>query len=350
MRILFIGDLRSQSRSLQRLRTLEDMGHHVTGISFTELSMSGTEPEPSLFDRICFHIGRPIDTVGANESILGYSREVRFDLVWVEKGLMIRPETLRAVRGEQPQATLVFHSEDDMAAAHNQSIFFRSALPLYDVVFTHKSYNRDSEELQALGAKRVVYLPKSFDASFHRPIELAPNDRERVGARVGFVGTFEEERASSLLWLCEQGIDVRVFGNGWSRWTNKHPLLIVEDQPIYGEDYVRAINATDINLGFLRKANRDLHTDRSVEIPACGAFLLAERTQEHQHLFEEGSEAEYFGSHAELLMKVRYYLRYEEERRSIAAAGRARCLSSGYSHEQALETMLAACQPVLGAA
>jgi spore maturation protein CgeB len=191
-----------------------------------------------------------------------------------------------------------------------------------------------------LGAKRVIFVDKTFDIHAHRPIPVSLHDVESLGGDVGFIGTYERERAESMLYLAANGVPVRVWGNRWRRWSRHHPNLLIENRPLNGDDYVKGLSATRINLGFLRKMNRALQTDRTMEIPACGAFMLAERTAEHRRLFEEGKEAAYFGSNEELLEKVRYYLHHEEERKKIAAAGRQRCLDSGYSHHERLKYML----------
>jgi spore maturation protein CgeB len=76
------------------------------------------------------------------------------------------------------------------------------------------------------------------------------------------------------------------------------------------------------------------------EIPACGAFMLAERNQENVNVFEEGIDAVFFSSQKELLEKVRYYLENNQERNSIASKGRVRCLASGYSYQSRLKEMI----------
>lgn len=114
---------------------------------------------------------------------------------------------------------------------------------------------------------------------------------------------------------------------------NYSPNLKIEDHGLKGIDYSKSLQAFKISLCFLRKINYDLQTSRSVEIPACSGFMMAERTDEHLSMFEENKEAVYFSSKEELLEKCKYYLVHDSERKSIALAGRKRCITSGYSNE-----------------
>ncbi|MCP3965754.1 MAG: glycosyltransferase family 1 protein [Lentisphaerae bacterium] len=75
---------------------------------------------------------------------------------------------------------------------------------------------------------------------------------------------------------------------------------------------------------------RDQYTRRTFEIPACGAFLLAERTPVMQQLYEEGKEAEYFETPEEFVEKCKYYLKHENKRRQISKAGMIKALTAGY--------------------
>jgi spore maturation protein CgeB len=53
-----------------------------------------------------------------------------------------------------------------------------------------------------------------------------------------------------------------------------------------GGDFRMALGGTKVAGNLVRRANLDGHVIRSFEIPACGAFMLAERTAEHLALFE----------------------------------------------------------------
>ena len=204
--------------------------------------------------------------------------------------------------------------------------------------FTTKTYN--VEELRALGCRRPLLIGNSYDPATHRPTEVSPAERDLYGGEVGFIGAWEAERAETLYYLATNGIRVRIWGGGWHKLRRRHERLVVEKRALWAEEDAKAVCSFDICLGFLCKANRDLQTSRTVEIPACQAFLLAERTDEQRALFEEGTEAEFFGSEEELLREIKYYLAHPAERKRIAAAGRERCLRSGYSHHERLKWAL----------
>ena len=262
-----------------------------------------------------------------------------YDVLWLDKVLVLEPDTLAQVRRIQPRILIIGYSPDNMVERHNQSLQFLRSLPLYDLYFTTK-FNK-VDELRALGCPRVVFTDTSFNPALHRPIPLTPDEKRTLGGPVGFVGTAEKERAISVAFLADQGVPVRVWGNEWPRWKDRlHARFEVCGPSQMGDMYVRLLNAFDINLGFLRKANFDQQTCRSMEIPACGKFMLAERTEEHRRLFEEGKEAEFFASDHELLEKARYYTAHVTERERIAAAGLARVWKDGYCYQDRLAKML----------
>jgi spore maturation protein CgeB len=340
-KILFVGDLSSDGRGAQRYRTLQELGYPVKGLSYVPIEENDLGGRNTgLIYRIFGKLGIPISKTRINNLILAEVCRNPPDVLWIEKGNEVFPWTLSRVRTEIPNCRIVSHSEDDMYLWHNRSWYYTLGLRRYDLVFTTKVHNCKSSEFPALGAKQVVFVYQAYDKYLHRSVELTTEEKARYGADVGFVGSYEYERARSLLYLAESGLMVRVWGERWNRFPKRHPNLIIERHGIYGEDYVKALCAARINLCFLRKMNRDRHTSRTFEIPACGAFMLAERTDEHLSLFEDGKEAVFFDSDSELLEKARYYFAHEDERERIARAGRERCFASGYSFHDRLSWML----------
>lgn len=350
LRILLVADLNAYSKGLGRVRALADLDIQTSVLSHTP---GGGDEDGfasiTMFDRILWKLGIQQDKTRVNDRLIDAARNLVPHIVWIEKGNMVRPSTLRELRRILPDSVLVSYSEDDMFLAHNRTRAFVKCLPFYDCVFTTKAPNVDPAELPALGARRVVAVDKAYDPHMHHPVDVSPTDVERYGADVGFVGTYEPARARSLAFLADNGVSVRVWGNGWEACRDRPPGLHIEGRAVVNTEgdlaYSTTLCATRINLGFLRKLNRDTQTDRSIEIPACGAFMLAERSDDHLRLFDDGKEAAFFGSDEELLEKLRYYLAHEDERAAIARAGRQRCLDGGYDETERLRRMIAACRP-----
>ncbi len=339
LRIVVVGN--DCGRTAQRCRAMRELQHQVT--------MLADQPNDSLLfgnitilDKITHRIGLPLDRHHVNRQLYQHAQQHSIDLLWVEKCLVLYPTTIRRIMRLQRHMTIVFFSEDNMCLPHNQSIYFRHCLPLYHHVFTTKSSNAGADGLPAFGARQVHFEMKTFDHHYHRPIDPTSDERKQLGGDVGFCGTYERPRATMMLSLARAGIKVRVFGNGWKKWVGKHPNLLVANHPLYGEEYIQHLCATKINLAFLRQLNGDLHTDRSVEIPACSAFMLAEDSNEHRQLYIDGKEAVFFPPNDEkaLIKQVRYYLAHDDERQAIAKAGRVRLLADKRSHHDFLTRIL----------
>ena len=272
--------------------------------------------------RVMRKIVGPLDLGRINKKIITIVKERNFDVVWILRGQIINPGTLKKVRELCPDCTIVGHSLDDIWVhkLHRTKRALRST-KYYDVVFTNKSYALS--KIRELGCPNAVFMGNTFESEMHGPVEISSEDRKKYGGSIGFIGHYEPHYGKWMRILVSNGIPVRIWswGYGWGNSGICNPNLKDEGRAVLGEEYAKSICSFDINLCFLSKWVNDKQTKRSVEIPACGAFMLAERTDEHLELFEEGKEAEFFSSKEEILEKVKYYLAHPKERRKIAAAG-----------------------------
>jgi spore maturation protein CgeB len=60
---------------------------------------------------------------------------------------------------------------------------------------------------------------------------------------------------------------------------------------------------------------------RNFEVPGCGGFLLTGRAENLDQYYADGKEIVIFDHSDDLIMKIRYFLKHEEERVAIARAG-----------------------------
>lgn len=334
MRILSVGGFEGYGVSntcLHRHWALEKIATKVDVVNTTQAKIG-------FLRQLAYHLflwGFPVklpDDTNANSKIITLANTNTYDVLWIDKGVTINASTLKTFKRKQPKAIIISYSPDNMALRHNQSLQYLQCLPFYDYIITNKSYI--IEDLKRLGAQNVIFVNNSFEPSFHHLYTLSSDDKVKLGGEVGFIGMWEKERCKSIVYLATHGIPVRIWGDAkWQSYNNISPNLIIENKGLFSEDYCKALGAFKINLCFLRKMNYDQQTTRSVEIPACGGFMLAERTDEHMKLFEDGKEAAFFSSDAELLKKCNYYLSHEKEREQIAEAGYERCITSDYSNE-----------------
>lgn len=322
----------------QRLLALKDM-NVALDVIYTAL----LDEKVSLVKRVCraiqFRLGFFPERNNENAQIIEKLRHKKCDILFVEKGLSIKPSTLIKVKKNQPEIKIVSYTLDDVMNPGNSSWYYRKDIPLYDFHFTNKKYN--VKELSDLGAKKVRYFRNAYSKHVHHPVTVSREEADYYGADVSFIGTYEKERVELLRHLADNGIQIKVWGWGKNPETSGmiHDNILMTGKYVYDDEYAKVVCASKINLCFLRKINRDKETTRSIEIPACGGFMIAERTAEHAALFEEDKEAVYFEGKEELLSKVTYYLKETDKRTTIASNGLNKCLQEDYSYHHQLQSL-----------
>lgn len=356
MKILFLGEIGVGQTSLMRMRALARLGHEVRGVNTVDPWWRASWAQRQIQKRT----GRGSVVDAINRDVLDAARDFRPDLIWAEKQEFLRRDTLEALKAFG--ARLVHFTPDPYFSLDwKRTRLMDEAFGAFDVLVFCKRY--EQAEYEALG-RPLVYMPLGYCDEVHRP---TPSDDPRWNCAVGFLGGWEPRRERLMHDVAATGVDLKVWGGYWDflrdgRWTLRRQLILRQlagadrfaihrDEllarawqggEVYDENYARALTGSRIGLGFLRKVCPDQHTTRTFEIPACGSMLLADRTEEHQGFFEEGREAEFFGSAEELVDKVRFYNSDEDARRRIAHAGADRCISGRYAYVHRLHDALEA--------
>jgi glycosyltransferase involved in cell wall biosynthesis len=328
--ILYVGPLTPGDTCALRRETLERMGHVTVPVDVLDV----VRRRGPLARRIEWRLRTGALVRDLNRAIVD-ALAAEPDVLWVDKGLFVTAATLEAARRAGVGA-LVHYSPDNHCLAQNASRHLRRALPLYDVVVTTKRTN--VAPLERAGARRVLLSGNAYDTRLHRPVELSATEHEALACDVVFVGRREPARERLLAGLATLPIRLRVAGPGWEGTRSLAGAVV--SGPLYGDAYPNAIAAAKIALGLLSTVASDAITQRSIEIPACGGFLLAERTAEHQAHFVDGAEAVFFDGPDDLAEKIERYLADDGARARIAAAGRERCIRSGYAYEARLAEIL----------
>ncbi|MGO9059414.1 MAG: glycosyltransferase [Candidatus Binataceae bacterium] len=258
----------------------------------------------------------PVHYRALNEALLDRALTFQPDLVIICKGAYVSPATLASIATEMKAFLVNYATDDPFNTRVNTDDLVRS-IPVYDLYASTKQ--AIIPDLERAGCKRAIYVPFGYKPSQHFA-ERALQSGVAFESDVVFIGGCDSDRIPYFETLVRSipGIRLALYGGYW----NASPLLRKYWYGVaMGRDFRLALSETRIALNLVRRANRDGHVMRTFEIPACGAFMLAERTDEHLKLFEENREAAYFGSPEELVEKVRYYLKYEDQRHLIAAAG-----------------------------
>ncbi|MBA4319681.1 MAG: hypothetical protein C0412_14870 [Flavobacterium sp.] len=293
----------------------------------------------------------PVDEVrrkegekGLNEGLLKVVYEEKPDFVFFfYTGTDIKKETIKEIT--QKSGAITFNwFYDDQWRFENYTRYFA---PYFHWVATTDPLS--VEKYHKIGYKNAFFLAQGYNQYFYKPLNL-PKIYD-----VTFIGRPHGIRKKMIKKLEEAGINVKCFGEGWPTGYISY------------EEVIKVISQSKINLNFSESSGvfwkqlalLFLHRndDRSIglnnprqlidnlktflpsmkskqikgrifEVAGCGAFLLTGYAPHLEDLYSIGKEIEGFNNFKELVEKIKYYLKHDEERKAIARAGYERTLKS----------------------
>jgi spore maturation protein CgeB len=274
-----------------------------------------------------------------NQRVLDTAAQFEPDLLLAFKGSHATVATLRELR--RRNIALYNYYPDRMVFACGT--LAEDSIPEYDCVFDTKRF-WDGDIGERIRVRKSVFIPHGYDKDIHGLTRVDARDTRQYGCDVGVIAThlpMKEQILHNLLTL-RPHLNLHIWGNQWSEYCrSKRVRECLRGAALTGVGYAKAIRCTRINLGILgvTPEAKDETTTRTYEIPACGGFMLHERSPEVLELYKEGEEVACFSSPQELAEKIDYYLAHPEERDAIAGAGHRRCVPA-YSYDNRMAEIL----------
>jgi spore maturation protein CgeB len=345
MKILYASGLSPNDSSLYRLWALERLGHEVIPVN-----AYGYESSNALVRKLAHRlaIGSGVDRL--NRDLIQIAERERPDLLWADKLLWMRPQTLDRMRA-MGIVTVSYMIDNPFGTRQDPGWrLYMQDIPHYDLHVVQRDKN--ILDYTSRGARNVIKIQTAYEPTLHfaPPAGWSDADRDR---QVSFIGTPYDDRAQTLTRLSrEYGFPVSISGSSrlWASALGPEAFkALFREGELYQHQYREAIWRSHINLSFLTHSNQDEFVHKSFEIAGCGGFLLAERSAGHMQRFAEDEEAVFFTGFDELAQKIRRYLPDEAARHRIALAGNLRAARDGYYNDRQVDLILQRAQTLLPA-
>lgn len=330
MKILYIGA--KAGTSLQRAKALTRIGHDV-------IHVSPYDPLPRIWALWLHRVGGfGIDWIVARhlKRIIPVSD---FDFAHVDSGDVIGPRAMAVIKSKVLIVTN-YNADNpyaDPPISGKRWSLFRRVAHLYDASFSPRR-PQALQDMRRLGVMRPLAVMFCADELLH---QRPKNEVADWVSEVCFVGTWMPGREMFMETLIDAGVPLTIYGPRWHKATNYTKLkAYIKGNFLEGEDYTRAIDGAKIALTILNGDNFDLHTTRSVEIPAIGTAMVAQRTSDHEEMYKEGEEAIFFDDAAECATHCLALLADPERLEKIATSGHARAIKNNHFNEPLLRMIV----------
>ena len=135
---------------------------------------------------------------------------------------------------------------------------------------------------------------------------------------------------------------VTLAGIKWNRFVQKHKNnnnLHYLGTTVLSNEYGKTLSAAKIGLGLLSKWIPELHTTRTLEIPACATALVTEKNTDTESIFND-SEVIFYNNTNHLVNEVITYLANDTLLAEKTKNGHQKVINGLFSYEQIMTNIL----------
>ena len=279
------------------------LGHDVQRFSHRNIVMQ-CSPFPSK------RLSKSFAGRKAKEVLLEQIKYYYPDVILAFNMKYLDPEIVAAMREQAPNAVFVGRDGDPFPDKFPLRIETATKM---DIMIMPSS-GRFLKTYKDAGVERCAFIPFSCDPDTQYKYEA----EDKWQTDIVFTGTAEHTRL-------ERNDDRYNIVKKLSQMPNTKLYGCFGKSKTQGLDSFSALSNAKIGLS-INIANdvRLYHSDRFINIPACGTFTLAKRTPGYELMFEDGIHMKYFDSVDEFFELADWYLKHEQEREKIAVAGMQR--------------------------
>lgn len=331
MKILIIGKWGSKIHESTLSNAFENLGHDVIKFRWGKY-FSHKNKLIDIFYKLQLKInfGPLINNI--NNKIVKVSERTIPDIIFFYRPSIINKETL--IRLKNKNIKVAIYNNDNAFSEHYPKFYwykFKSLITVADIIFAYRP--SDISNFKLYGAKNIHLLPPWYDSKSNYVAPLKANEDNRFRNDVVFVGHFENDgRLKIFEEVVKQNINLKIFGPEWNKQIKTSKVLnhLLPITYLYGEEYNKAFTGSKIAIVLYSKLNKDVYTRKCFEIPVTKTFMIAKRTLEMENIFEEGKDIVFFDNTQELIEKIKYYLKNNQERLAIAQSAYNKIINGNY--------------------
>lgn len=218
-------------------------------------------------------------------------------------------------------------------------ISFVGSSMVFSVHKNMRSFIHKPELIEAF-YKVAYHFSESESRNVHDVIDML----QKQGYQINFqTNQQKEDFLAGVIWRATQIYRLKgllklaefypsVFGDpNWDNLLDNR--FQINREVLYYENLPEIYNKSKINFNMTSKQMRNAVNQRVFDVPACGKFLLTDYKEQLEEIFDVGKDIICFREIDEIPELVKFYLKEERLRNSIALSGRNKILTNNtYEH------------------